>query len=82
VVTFQIAAMAGAREVWALVEPRTPLRVIRDCAVALKTRQRVDTQIASRLTAGWVPVDRQQVVAVRGPPGGPRSAPPTACRGP
>jgi hypothetical protein len=57
VLTFQIAAITG-REAWAIVEPRAPLRVIRGCAAALAVRQRVDTQIAARLAAGWVPVDR------------------------
>jgi hypothetical protein len=67
VVTFQIAAVAGAREAWALVEPRAPVRVIRGCAVALETRQRVDTQIAARLAAGWVPVDRRPAGTPRVP---------------
>jgi hypothetical protein len=67
VLTFQIAAVAG-REAWAIVEPRAPLRVIRGCAAALEVRQRVDMQIAARLAAGWVPVDRR-------PAGAPRVAP-------
>src|SRR6266849_2255576 len=58
VATFQIVAIAG-REAWAIVEPRAPRRVIRGCAAALDVRQRVDTQIAARLAAGWVPVDRR-----------------------
>jgi hypothetical protein len=58
VAIFQIAALAG-REAWAVVEPRAPLRVIHECAAALAIRQRVDTDIAARLVAGWVPVDRR-----------------------
>ena len=57
VLTFQIAALAG-HDAWVIVEPRAPRRVIRGCAAALDARQRVDTQIAARLAAGWVPVDR------------------------
>ena len=67
VLTFQIAALAG-RDAWAIVEPRAPRRVIRGCAAALEARQRMDTQIAARLAAGWVPVDRR-------PAGTPRVAP-------
>jgi hypothetical protein len=58
VLTFQIAALAG-RDGWVIVEPRTPRRVIHEGAAALEVRQRLDTQIAARLAAGWVPVDRR-----------------------
>jgi HicB family len=57
VATFQIAAVAGGREAWLIVEPGALRRVIRGDAAALRTRQRVDTRIAARLAAGWVPVD-------------------------
>src|SRR6266849_4923308 len=57
VATFQIAAAAEARETWAVVEPGAPPRVIRGTGAALAARQRVDTRIAARLAAGWVPVD-------------------------
>jgi HicB family len=59
VVTFQIAAVTGGREAWLIVEPGALRRVIRGDAAALATRQRVDTRIAARLAAGWVPVDRR-----------------------
>jgi hypothetical protein len=66
--TFQIAAVAGVREAWAILEPLAPRRVIRGYAEALATRQRVDTRIAARLAAGWVPVG--------GGPAGARPVPP------
>src|SRR5713226_3206038 len=64
VVTFQIAAVAGAGDAWAVLEPGALRRVILGRAAALATRQRVDLRIATRLAAGWVPVD--------GGPGTPR----------
>ena len=57
VVTFQIASVTEDREVWTVVEPGTLRRVIRGEAAALLIRQRVDTRIATRIAAGWVPVD-------------------------
>ena len=39
VATFQIAALAGVREAWAIVEPRMPRRVIRGGADALAARE-------------------------------------------
>jgi hypothetical protein len=68
VATFQIAAVAGVREAWAIVEPRMPPCVIRGCAAALAERQRLDARIAARLAVGWVPVD--------GPSAGTPSVPP------
>jgi hypothetical protein len=64
VVTFQIAAVAGAGEAWAVLQPGALRRVVGGRAAALVTRQRVDLRIATRLAAGWVPVD--------GCPGAPR----------
>jgi hypothetical protein len=55
--TFQIAAVADARETWAVLEPGALRREIRGHAAALVARQRVDLRIAARLEAGWVPVD-------------------------
>jgi hypothetical protein len=57
VLTFQIAAVAGAHEAWAILEPGTLRRVTLGRAAALAARQRVDRRIAARLAAGWVPVD-------------------------
>src|SRR5712692_9283878 len=57
VATFQIAAVEGVRDAWAIIEPRVPTRVIRGGAAALAARQRLDVRIAARLAAGWVPVD-------------------------
>jgi hypothetical protein len=68
VVTFQIAAVAGAREAWAVLEPGALRRVILGRAAALETRQRVDTRIAARLAVGWVPVDGRPADAPRVPP--------------
>src|SRR5712692_6673456 len=73
VATFQIAAVAEARETWAVVEPGAPPRVIRGNGAALATRQRVDTRIAARLAAGWVPVDGRPAGT---PPGAPTPLPP------
>jgi hypothetical protein len=60
--------VAEAREAWAVLEPGALRRVIRGCAAALATRQRVDLRIAARLAAGWVPVDRRPAGAPRVPP--------------
>jgi hypothetical protein len=68
VATFQIAAVAGVREAWAIVEPRMPACVIRGCAAALAARQRLDARIAARLAAGWVPVDRRGASTPAVPP--------------
>jgi hypothetical protein len=69
VVSFQIAAIAGTYdEVWAVLEPGALRRVILGRAAALATRQRVDTRIAARLAAGWVPMDGHPAVAPRVPP--------------
>jgi hypothetical protein len=68
VATFQIAALGGVREAWAIVEPRMLPCVIRGCAAALAARDRLDQRIAARLAAGWVPLDRR-------PLGAPRVAP-------
>jgi hypothetical protein len=57
VLTFQIAAVAGAPEAWAILEPGALRRVTLGRAAALAARQRVDRRIAARLAAGWVPVD-------------------------
>src|SRR5712692_5683073 len=57
VATFQIAAVEGVRDAWAIIEPRVPTRVISGGAAALAVRQRLDVRIAARLAAGWVPVD-------------------------
>jgi hypothetical protein len=57
VLTFQIAAVAGAHEAWAILEPGALRRVTLGRAAALAARQRVDRRIAARLAAGWVPVD-------------------------
>jgi len=59
VLTFQIAAVAGTRETWAILEPGALRRVTLGRAAALAARQRVDRRIAARLAAGWVPVDRR-----------------------
>src|SRR6266849_1550086 len=69
VVTFQIAAVEGAHdEAWAVLEPGALRRVILGRAAALAARQRVDTRIAARLAAGWVPVDRPRADAPGIPP--------------
>jgi hypothetical protein len=68
VAIFQIAAVPGDREAWAIVEPRLPPCVIRGYAAALAARQRLDARIAARLAGGWVPVD--------GPSAGTPSVPP------
>jgi hypothetical protein len=57
VLTYQIAAVAGAHEAWAILEPGALRRVTLGRAAALAARQRVDRRIAARLAAGWVPVD-------------------------
>ena len=67
-VTFQITAIEGTPEAWAILEPLAPLRVVLSDAKALETRARLDTLIAEQLAAGWVPVDA-------GPGGAPRVAP-------
>jgi hypothetical protein len=56
-VTFRITAVDGAVDAWAIVEPHAPLQVVMGRAAALETRARLDTQIAARLAAGWVPRD-------------------------
>ena len=68
VVTFEIAAVAGAGEAWAVLEPGARRRVILGRAAAVDARQRVDTRIAARLAAGWVPVDGRPAGAPRVPP--------------
>ncbi len=59
VATFQIAAVGGVYDAWAIVEPRMPPCVMRGCAAALAARERLDARIAARLAAGWVPLDRR-----------------------
>ena len=55
--TFRITPVAGAQEAWAILEPHAPLTVMVGRAGAVAARSRVDTRIAARLAAGWVPVD-------------------------
>jgi len=57
VLTFQIAAVAEAREAWAILEPGALRRVTLGRAAALAARQRVARRIAARLAAGWLPAD-------------------------
>src|SRR6266852_5673284 len=47
VVTFEIAAVVGAGEAWAVLEPGARRRVILGRAAAVDARQRVDTRIAA-----------------------------------
>ncbi len=62
-VTFRIAALQGAVEAWAIVEPFAPMTVVVGRAVALERRSRVDRLIADRLAAGWVPLDPGRAAA-------------------
>ena len=55
--TFQIVAVDGAPDTWAILEPLAALRVVGGREEALETRARLDGLIAERLAAGWVPVD-------------------------
>jgi hypothetical protein len=71
--TFQVIAVHEARAIWAVVEPQAPLRMIRGDGAALTARARLDTQIAARLAAGWVPLDRRPAGA---PPVAPTPVPP------
>ncbi len=68
VATFQIAAVDGVREAWAIIEPWAPRRVIRGCTAALAARERLDVRIAARLAAGWVPVDGRSASTPSVPP--------------
>src|SRR6266851_4084237 len=55
--TFRIAPVDGAVEAWAILQPFGPVAVVIGRAAAVEARSRLDTVIAERLTAGWVPVD-------------------------
>lgn len=65
--TYQIAAVEGAVDAWAIREPLAPVTVVLGRAAALERRARFDTLIAERLAAGWVPVDVGPAGAPLGP---------------